>query len=134
MNCGSNSLNLDIARDWMQMLENCNPLVRAFLIPRDRFQQFDIAKLGLRLLSDGNIITGQYNSPSCSEVASLIIGDFDMHSSGHDIIVEHQTNGLHRISELHPSFMAVQYPLLFPYVEHSFYASITRRSVPGKQQ
>ena len=55
--------------------------------------------------------TRQYNSPSCSKVAVLIVGDFNMHSSNHDIIIEYQTNGLHRISELH--LMAMQYLLLF---------------------
>ncbi|PWA86256.1 hypothetical protein CTI12_AA141090 [Artemisia annua] len=42
-----------------------------------------------------------------------------------DVIVEecgneHRHNPIKRISELHPSFMALQYPLLFPYGEDGF--------------
>ena len=101
---------------------------------RDRFQGSDIAKVRLRLLNDRNMNTRQYNSPSYSKVAAVIIGDFNMHSSSRDIIIKHQTNGLYCISELHPSFMAMQYLLLFSYGEDGFHTEIVRRSVAGKQQ
>ncbi|GKB05982.1 putative DNA helicase, partial [Tanacetum coccineum] len=46
-----------------------------------------------------------------------------------DVIVEergneHRRNPVKRISELHPSFMALQYPLLFPYGEDGFHLQI----------
>ena len=34
--------------------------------------------------------------------------------------MELKEGGLHRINELHPSYMALQYPLLFPYGEDGF--------------
>lgn len=34
--------------------------------------------------------------------------------------MEHRAEGLKIISELHPIFMAIQYPILFPYSEDCF--------------
>ncbi|GKA05884.1 hypothetical protein Tco_0685004 [Tanacetum coccineum] len=59
----------------------------------------------------------QYNLPIASEVAALIVGDIDSTTNNRDIILHMQEGGLKRISELHPSYLALQYPLLFPYSE-----------------
>nr|GEV51246.1 hypothetical protein [Tanacetum cinerariifolium] len=63
-----------------------------------------------------------------SEVAALVPGDGNP-TECHDIIVEERRtdddhNPVKRISELHPSFMALQYPLLFPYREDGFQLEI----------
>ncbi|KAL8137991.1 hypothetical protein V2J09_003992 [Rumex salicifolius] len=41
-----------------------------------------------------------------------------------DIVFETRTNKFRRINELHPSFLALQYPLLFAYGEDSFTTQI----------
>ncbi|CAH9094355.1 unnamed protein product [Cuscuta europaea] len=61
-----------------------------------------------------------YNLPSVSEVAALVVGDFDLSLGERDILVETCAGGLQRINELNPSFLALQYPLLFPYGEDGF--------------
>ncbi|XP_047953750.1 uncharacterized protein LOC125199963, partial [Salvia hispanica] len=61
-----------------------------------------------------------YNLPSVSEVAALIVGDFDEALGDRDIIVESQNGELQRIPELHPSFLGLQYPILFPYGEDGY--------------
>ena len=62
----------------------------------------------------------QYNLPSASEGAELINGEQDGENNEFDIIVETKDRILQRISELHPSYMSMQYPLLFPYGEDGF--------------
>ncbi|GJZ79550.1 helicase [Tanacetum coccineum] len=52
-----------------------------------------------------------------SEVAALITNDFGYGIPSRDIVVDNKDEGPKRISELHPSYMALQYPLLFPYRE-----------------
>ncbi|CAH9061763.1 unnamed protein product [Cuscuta europaea] len=61
-----------------------------------------------------------YNLPSVLEVAALVVGDFDLSLGQRDILVETCTGRLQRINELHPSYLALQYPLLFPYGEDEF--------------
>ncbi|GJU47752.1 hypothetical protein Tco_1217307 [Tanacetum coccineum] len=68
--------------------------------------------------------TRHYNAPTMSEVAALIVNDFEDGLPTRDIIVNSKDNDPKRISELHPSYMALQYPLLFPYVEDGFHDKI----------
>ncbi|GKD75794.1 ATP-dependent DNA helicase PIF1-like protein [Tanacetum coccineum] len=53
----------------------------------------------------------QYNKPTVAEVAALIINDFGDGFPTRDIIMDSKDIGPKRISELHPSYMALQYPL-----------------------
>jgi hypothetical protein len=54
----------------------------------------------------------------------LIVGDFCPEAFKRDIIVETHASELRRISALHPAFMALQYPLLFPYAERGWQAGV----------
>ncbi|XP_071688317.1 uncharacterized protein [Rutidosis leptorrhynchoides] len=70
-----------------------------------------------------------HNLPTANEVAALIIGDIDGTSDGRDIIVETCCKTLQRISELHPSYLTLQYPLLFPYAEDGYRTDIYHKGV-----
>ncbi|XP_020254383.1 uncharacterized protein LOC109831471 [Asparagus officinalis] len=63
-------------------------------------------------------VWGPYRVPSVK--AGLIVGNIDETIAVRDIIVYDRKMGLSRISDLHPSLMAMQYPLLFPYGEDGF--------------
>ncbi|GJV23161.1 DNA helicase PIF1, ATP-dependent [Tanacetum coccineum] len=52
-----------------------------------------------------------------SEVAAIIINDFGDAHPTRDIVVDRKDTRPQRVSELHPSYMALQYPLLFSYGE-----------------
>ncbi|RYR14012.1 hypothetical protein Ahy_B04g070693 isoform B [Arachis hypogaea] len=79
-----------------------------------------------------------YNTPSCDEVAALIVGDFDSSDHGRDIIVRSTVGQLQRIYETHALYWPLQYPLLFPYGEDSYQLNIPYRGqvggyVPGRR-
>ncbi|XP_015957170.1 uncharacterized protein LOC107481408 [Arachis duranensis] len=57
----------------------------------------------------------RYNLPSIDEIAGLVVGDFDANRQERDIIIETKSGELQRISELNPSYLRLQYPLLFSY-------------------
>nr|GEU74590.1 hypothetical protein CTI12_AA123990 [Tanacetum cinerariifolium] len=76
----------------------------------------------------------QYNTPTVFEVAALIINDFGDGIPSRDIVVNKNNTGPQRISELHPNYMALQYPLLFPYGEDRFYEKINYYSNGGSQK
>ncbi|XP_038697843.1 uncharacterized protein LOC119995423 [Tripterygium wilfordii] len=57
-------------------------------------------------------------------MAGLIIGDLGQFDKGRDIIVEYQTGKLKQISDLHPTFMAIQYPILFQYGKDGYKINI----------
>jgi len=53
--------------------------------------------------------------PTVDEVAALIVGGDHGREEERDIIVRKMDGSLQRIYETHPSYMPLQYPLLFPY-------------------
>ncbi|KVH99519.1 hypothetical protein Ccrd_022246, partial [Cynara cardunculus var. scolymus] len=73
----------------------------------------------------------QYNLPSAIEVAGLIVGDLSENNFERDVIVEHRTTGLQRITDLHPSFMSMTYPLIHPYGEDGFRENILLQNMDG---
>ncbi|CAJ2663091.1 unnamed protein product [Trifolium pratense] len=101
------------------MLDQYNVHAKGFRMARDWLEANDSNDLRLKLIfertSDGRI----YNQPTVSEVAALIVGDVD-YASCRDIILEKQFGRLKRIDEFHPSYLAYQYPLIFPYGEDGF--------------
>lgn len=87
---------------------------------RDRFHATEYQSVFIRLLERRYRDGRQYNLPSTSEVASLR-ADENINSCGvRDIVVEERNGVLKRINEKHPSFMAMQYPILFPYGEDGY--------------
>ncbi|CAH1414810.1 unnamed protein product [Lactuca virosa] len=87
------------------------------------------SNLKLRLIGkreqDGRI----YNLPTSSEVVALIVGDICDLIEKRDIIVETSSGLLKCISELHLSYLALQYPLLFPYGDDGYRVDILHRVV-----
>ncbi|XVF71905.1 hypothetical protein PTKIN_Ptkin12aG0077500 [Pterospermum kingtungense] len=122
----------DIVNQLIQMFNQTNVIVKAFRMAHDRFQESNFIHVRLRLVGDRS--ENQYSNVMANEVAGLIVGDFDDLASHRDIIVEDKCLGLQRISDLHPAFMAMQYPILFPYGEDGFHLDIKYRSVVGRRQ
>ncbi|KAJ0560432.1 putative transcription factor B3-Domain family [Helianthus annuus] len=106
-----------------------NQLVKSYRMVRDSFQENPQVSLKLRLIGRREKDGRTYNLPTASEVAALIVGDLDSAIDSRDIVVETQTGDLKRISELHPSYLALQYPILFPYGDDSYRVDIPHRGV-----
>ncbi|VAH01467.1 unnamed protein product [Triticum turgidum subsp. durum] len=115
----------------LEMLDENNELVKSFRMARDRYQESDLENVRLRLIGKRSSDGRQYNLPTASEIAALIVGEQTGENVGRDIIVENKDKQLQRISELHPSFMSMQYPLLFPYGEDGFRPEIKLEKTKG---
>ncbi|KAL0009762.1 hypothetical protein SO802_004870 [Lithocarpus litseifolius] len=122
-------LDPSIVDSLVQMFDESNNLVKIFRMSRDRFIECNIHRLRLRLIGSRTIDGREYNLPTCSEIAAIIVGDIGVDNAYCDIIVELKQGGLHKINELHPSYMALQYPLLFPYGEDGFRLCILCRNI-----
>uniref|UniRef100_A0A2N9HBD5 ATP-dependent DNA helicase n=1 Tax=Fagus sylvatica TaxID=28930 RepID=A0A2N9HBD5_FAGSY len=129
-----NGIDKDVLQALVQMLDENNILVQSFRMARDRFQGSQVRDFKLRLIGTRSTDGREHNLPSASEIAAIIIGDFDPESGYRDIIVESKEGHLKRINELHPSFMPMQYPLLFPYGEDGFRLGILYREIDGRKK
>ena len=122
-------LNPSIVDALIQMFDESNNLVKIFRMSIDNFIERDIRCLRLCLIGSRITHGREYNLSTCSEIATIIIGDIGVGNAYHDIIVELKEGGLHRINELHPLYMTLQYPLLFPYDEDGFMLGILCRNI-----
>ena len=64
---------------------------------------------------------GRFNLPECNEVAVIMSGE--KHDK-RDITIQKHDNTLMKINELHRSYDALQYPLLFVYGEDGYHLEI----------
>ena len=113
-------VQVDIIQGICEMLDEHNVLVKSFCMARDRYREQPQTQFRLRLLSEWINDGGQYNIPTASEVAGLIISDLTDANFQRDVIVGHQKNGLQRITDFHPTFMSMTYPLIHPYSEDGY--------------
>jgi len=113
-----------LVSELIQMLNQHNRLVQVFRMVRDRLAEGSMQPVTLRLLGTRRRDGRQYNLPTASEIAALIPGDGNPTDNRDIIVQERGSENVRRISELHPSFMALQYPLLFPYGEDGYHIKI----------
>ncbi|KAL8529957.1 hypothetical protein ACS0TY_007141 [Phlomoides rotata] len=115
---GDRSSNLDdsIVKDLTRMIDRVNPFAIQFWKARE-------LRLIEKRIKDGRT----HNLPTAPEVPALIPGDIDQTTERRDIILQTRSGELQRISELHPSYVPLQYPLLFPYGEDGYRLGIEHK-------
>jgi hypothetical protein len=122
------ALKSSIVRDIRETLDDCdNPYVRVYNTVRDTLHSQHAPPIKLKILSKRGRDGRRYNLPTASEVAALIVGDFDGVNADRDVIVETQSGLLQRILTFQPAYWPLQYPLLFPRGEDGYSKDIEFR-------
>ncbi|GJX45574.1 helicase [Tanacetum coccineum] len=119
-----NKGNKDANPTFSLCFQQDSAIAKAFRMARDWFHSHVFVNMELRLLYE-RTSSRQYNAPTVTEVAALITNDFGAGEPTRDIVVNKKDSGPKRISELHLSYMALQYPLLFPYREDGYHDKIS---------
>eukprot|EP00267_Zea_mays_P047729 XP_020400216.1 uncharacterized protein LOC109942549 [Zea mays] len=114
----------EVARLLLNMLDEHNKLVAAFRFAKERLDEEGDQKVTLRLLGCNTRHDAQYNLPANGELAVVIVGDCLPSQYKYDVLVHAREGGLKHVSCLHPSYMALQYPLLFPYGDRGYHLGI----------
>nr|KAJ0209786.1 hypothetical protein LSAT_V11C400186900 [Lactuca sativa] len=125
----SSVLDNDIIQDLKLMLDSNNVLVHSYRMVRDCFHENPHVNIKLRIIGRRDQDGRTNNLPSASEVAALIVGDIGDSIDNRDIVVQTSSGSLRRISELHPSYLPIQYPLLFPYGDDGYRVDIPHRGI-----
>ncbi|KAF8082286.1 hypothetical protein N665_0837s0001 [Sinapis alba] len=110
----------------MKMLDEVNPYVKIFRSAKERFDTNPGDAFHMRIISDRRKDGRTYNTPTASEVAALIPGDFNLDMNKRDIVLQQHSGKLMRINEIHASYLALQYPLLFTYGKDGFRLGIKK--------
>jgi hypothetical protein len=127
-------LDEDIVRALIDMLNEHNSLVHKFRQARERLQGSVVEKICIRLIAPTRGDGPQFSLPSTHELAALVVGGFTPETSCRDIVIQDHAEKLQQISFLHPAFMSLQYPLLFPYAERGFQLDIPYRAPRGAKR
>ncbi|WZZ74526.1 hypothetical protein YC2023_085896 [Brassica napus] len=115
----------DIVEEIKIMLNESNPYAKILQTAKERFRDsLESMNVKLRLISGRSTDPNTYNMPPSSEVAALLVGDIDEEFEERDIVVETKSRDLARISELHPAYLPLQYPILFPYGEDGYHIDL----------
>ncbi|KAF8100708.1 hypothetical protein N665_0218s0046 [Sinapis alba] len=107
----------------IEMTDENNFLAKVFRRVRDYYETNSSKEFNIRLVQDKGK-GKEYDLPSTSEVACLIVGDMSSTIGEHDIVAQFQLETLQKIRDDHPLYMSLQYPLLFPYSEYGFHPEI----------
>ncbi|XP_019167582.1 PREDICTED: uncharacterized protein LOC109163289 [Ipomoea nil] len=127
---GKSNIRVDVVADIKEVLDEHNVLVKSFRMAKGEIESNPRVEVKTRLIGKRSSDARTYNLPNVSEVAALIVGDFDPTLGERDILVESKCGDLKRINELNPSYLPLQYPILFPYGEDGYREDI-QFSVPS---
>jgi hypothetical protein len=126
------SLRSEIVTDLRHIVDRSNSFAQSYRSVRDTYVQNNAPNMRLRILSKRGYDGRRYNLPTASEVAALVVGDYDAADFERDIIVEQQSGFLKRISVFQTSYLPLQYPLIFSRGEDGFRRDIKFSDRPTK--
>jgi F420-dependent methylenetetrahydromethanopterin dehydrogenase len=102
----------------LTMMSNINPYVKVFKMVRDMMAT-ESAPMNLKLcfIVSRTKDARRYNVSTANEVTTLMVRDGSEVVDRRDVVVVQQASLFQCIFELHVGYMALHYPLLFPYGE-----------------
>jgi hypothetical protein len=114
----------------LTMMYNINRYVEVFKTARDMMVIEGVPMdLKLHLITSRTKDARRYNVLTVDEVATLMVGDGYEAVDRCDVVVAQQASLFQRISKLHVGYMALHYPLLFPYGEDGWHLNILLNGV-----
>ncbi|CAI9271489.1 unnamed protein product [Lactuca saligna] len=98
----------------MAILTLHNEYVRTFKTVKQIAEERNLDEYVVCIFND--VPDRRYTPPAPGTLGCIVFGD-DCVSSRYDILIHSKGGQAQRVSNLHPSYMPLQYPLLFPYGE-----------------
>ena len=116
-----NTLNTQILMVLQQLLEDHNPYYAMYSTAWERLQETGVPLyLKITPVERPGSDLRRYNIPTAPELGVILEGDGTEINSGRDTVVAHRGGPLKRVSDLHPSYNPLQFPLLLPRGEQGF--------------
>jgi hypothetical protein len=114
----------------LTMMYNINPYVKVFKMARDMMATEGAPMdLKLCLIAYRTKDARRFNVSTADEVVALMVGNGSKVVDRCDVILAQQVGPFQHIFELHVGYMALHYPLLFPYGEDGWHPNILLNGV-----
>jgi len=121
-------LNLTVVQAIQAMIRHSNPYYAVWKTAHARLlEAHDVVTIRIKTIdARSSHDHKRYNHPTVDEIAVIMPGTGENNASEtRDIIIKQRgTKQLKRISELHPSYLALRYPLLFPRGEQGWHIDL----------
>src|SRR5512138_351968 len=112
-------LNEDFLRVIQQTMTDTNPWAKRFLSAGDLMRHGDVNDFRLVIHANHGMDLRTHNKPSVNEVAAIIADEGI--DDPRDVVVHLREDGrLQRISDIHPGYDPLQFPLLYPFGEYGW--------------
>lgn len=128
---GPVQLDSEITNSLSLMMNRENALVDIYRQIRDRYRESDVIPTKIRLVANRVTDGRESNIPTNAfEFAGLVVNE--NLTNERDIVIQTKGGSFHRVSVLHPCFMSLQYPLLFPRGEDGYRIDILHAGITSK--
>ncbi|KAK9072558.1 hypothetical protein SSX86_008992 [Deinandra increscens subsp. villosa] len=114
-------LNASIISSIVEVLDSCNELVRLFRTAKELTSTCNPPDFAICLFNSQYQMSYDLPTPGC--IGAILYGP-ESSSEQYDIVLHPKDGVLRRVSNLHPSYMPLQYPLLFPYGESGWSSNL----------
>ncbi|KAL7607546.1 hypothetical protein Lser_V15G15147 [Lactuca serriola] len=106
--------SVDVINSLSRMLDTHNEYVCTFKTARDMAESMCLDSYGVCLFN--NVPDRRYGPPAPGTLGCIVCGD-NVIGVVYDIVIYSKSGLPQQVSKLHPTYMPLQYPLLFPYGE-----------------
>ncbi|GJZ03109.1 putative reverse transcriptase domain, ribonuclease H-like domain, aspartic peptidase domain protein [Tanacetum coccineum] len=110
-------------------LDAYNELVQLFRTTRDKCRELDIPEFKIRLYN-GEGARG-YEFPTSNTLGTMVFESGITSNTDFDVIIQHKDGPPQRVNKLHPSYMSLQFPLLFIYRKSRYHTDLMIKSADG---
>nr|GEV02719.1 hypothetical protein [Tanacetum cinerariifolium] len=124
------TLNLEIIKGLIHVLDEHNGLVRLFRTARDKCNDDEIPGFKIRLYNMGGV--RGYELPTPNILGEIVSESGPRSRTDFDVIIEFRGGPPERINKLYQSYMSLQFPLLFTFGKPGFYPEFTLKLQDGK--
>ena len=112
-------------------LDNHNALVRLFRTARDKLRDVDIPEFQIRLF--GVVGSSQYELPTADTIGAIVYDAGPEARTDYDVIIQRHSGEAESVNKLHPTYMSLQFPLLFIYGEQGYHRDLTLTPLGGAE-
>ncbi|KAI3675989.1 hypothetical protein L1987_85585 [Smallanthus sonchifolius] len=126
-NADRSQLSADVVSILSRTLHEVNQYVRLFKSSRELCLLPEVPNFAIKLYS--RVKERCYDAPATGTLGAIVC-DGDSVATDFDVIIRSKNGTPRRVSKLHPSYMPLQYPLLFPRAEQGWSPELTLNSDP----
>ncbi|PWA54050.1 hypothetical protein CTI12_AA386660 [Artemisia annua] len=112
----------EIVQGLIHLLDANNALVQLFRSARDKLVEANVPEFKIRLF--GKVGSAQHELPTSDEIGAIVFEGGPESETDFDVVIQRHTGEPERVNKLHPTYMSLQFPLLFIFGEQGYHTDL----------